>query len=348
MTAARMTSLERVLTTLDHREPDRVPFFLLLTTHGAKELGLSIEDYFSRPEHVVEGQLRLREKYRHDCYYMFFYAALELTAWGGEVIFYADGPPNAGPPIIHDPAAIKHLQVPDIAAAAGLQKALQAIAAIKQQAADEVPVLGVVMSPFSLPVMQMGFAAYLNLIYEQPELFWKLMALNQEFCVAWANAQLAAGATAIVYFDPVSSPTIITPADYRTTGYQVACRTLSRINGPTATHLASGTSLPIIDDLVATGSQAVGVSGLESLAEIKDACRNRLTVIGNLNGIEMARWSPAEAQYQVQQAISAAAKGGGFILADNHGEIPWQVSEDVLLAIRDAVERHGHYPLPNG
>ena len=74
----------------------------------------------------------------------------------------------------------------------------------------------------------------------------------------------------------------------------------------------------------------------------------RMTVIGNLNGIEMARWTPAEAKHQVRQAISAAGKGGGFILADNHGEIPWQVSEDVLLAIRDAVERHGHYSLPNG
>ena len=36
------SSLQRVLTTLSHREPDRVPLFLLLTTHGAKELGLGI------------------------------------------------------------------------------------------------------------------------------------------------------------------------------------------------------------------------------------------------------------------------------------------------------------------
>jgi len=37
-----MTSMERVLTTLSHKEPDRVPLFLLATMHGAKELGLSI------------------------------------------------------------------------------------------------------------------------------------------------------------------------------------------------------------------------------------------------------------------------------------------------------------------
>ncbi|MGR8935731.1 MAG: methylcobamide--CoM methyltransferase MtbA, partial [Gammaproteobacteria bacterium] len=43
--------------------------------------------------------------------------------------------------------------------------------------------------------------------------------------------------------------------------------------------------------------------------------------------------------------IAKAGRGGGFILADNHGEIPWQVPEAILLAIGDAVERWGRYPL---
>ncbi len=55
MTMPAMTSLQRVLTTLGHQEPDRVPLFLLLTMHGAKELGLSIRDYFAKAENVVGG-----------------------------------------------------------------------------------------------------------------------------------------------------------------------------------------------------------------------------------------------------------------------------------------------------
>ena len=38
-------------------------------------------------------------------------------------------------------------------------------------------------------------------------------------------------------------------------------------------------------------------------------------------------------------------QGGGFILADNHGEIPWQVPDGVLTAIAQAVARWGRYPL---
>jgi len=100
MTTPAMTSLQRVLTTLGHNEPDRVPFLLLLTMHGAKELGLSIREYFSKPEYVVEGQLRLRAKYQSDGLYGFFYAPIEIEAWGGEVVFYDDGPPNSGEPFI--------------------------------------------------------------------------------------------------------------------------------------------------------------------------------------------------------------------------------------------------------
>ncbi|MCI5220587.1 MAG: methylcobamide--CoM methyltransferase MtbA, partial [Candidatus Electrothrix sp. LOE2] len=90
---------------------------------------------------------------------------------------------------------------------------------------------------------------------------------------------------------------------------------------------------------------ASGVSVMEDLAALKAACRGRLTVLGNLNGIEMRRWTPQQAEEKVREAIDQAGAGGGFILADNHGEIPWQVGEEVLLAIAEAVYRWGVYPL---
>lgn len=37
--------------------------------------------------------------------------------------------------------------------------------------------------------------------------------------------------------------------------------------------------------------------------------------------------------------------GGGFIFSDDHGEPPWQVPEEILDAISDAVQGWGKYPL---
>ena len=340
-----MTSMERVLTTLSGREPDRVPFFLLLTMHGARELGIGIREYFSKAEHIIEGQLRMRARYGHDCLYAFFHAPLEVEAFGGEVIYVEDGPPNSGAPLVGSPEEILRITPPRVNESPCLQKVLTAISGLKERVGDTVPIIGVAISPFSLPVMQLGFERYLEIMHEREDLFSHLMRVNETFCVEWANAQLQAGATAICYFDPVSSPTIIPVEKYMQTGFQTAGRTIAALNGPTATHLASGRALGLAEVLPETGTAIVGVGMDEDLAELKRAYGGRLSLLGNLNGITMRHWDAAECRRQVGRAINAAAKGGGFILSDSHGEIPWQVPEQVLEHISEAVQELGRYPL---
>ena len=345
MNTPEMTSMERVLSTLSQKEPDRVPLFLLLTMHGAKELGLNIKTYFSKAEYVVEGQLKMLKKFKNDCLYPFFYAPLEIEAFGGEVIYTDDGPPNSGTPVISDIEKIATIQPPTVAGSKMLHRVLHTIEKLKEKVKDRVPIIAVVMSPFSLPVMQLGFDRYFDILHTRKDLFEKLMQVNEIFCVDWANAQLKAGATAICYFDPVSSTTIIPKEMYAETGKKIAKSTISKIKGPTATHFASGQCLPIIDEVAQTGTAIVGVSSQEDLSELKKACNNKLTILGNLNGIEMRRWTTDEAYKHVCNTIQKAANGGGFILSDNHGEIPYQVKEDVLLAISEAVNDTGIYPL---
>ena len=340
-----MNSLERTMAAISHTEPDRVPLFLLLSLYGAKELQMPVRQYFSQPANVVKAQLLMREKYSNDCLYTFFYAPIEVEAFGGEVIFVDDGPPNSGRPIISSLSDIASLELPVVEDTPCLKRVLEATAMLKAEVGDTVPLIGVVMSPYSLPVMQMGFEKYLELIYDHPDEFDALMRLNEEFCVAWANAQLAAGATAICYFNPLSSPNMIERERYLVTGYPVDQRTIARINGPTATHLASGIALPVIDDIIALGSAVLGFSERDDLSAIKEASRGRICLLGNLNGIDMVNWSPAQAENAVKRVITAAGAGGGLILSDNHGEIPWQVKEETLLAIGEAVRTHGTYPL---
>lgn len=338
-------SMQRVLTTLGHQEPDRVPLFLLVTMHGAKELGMSIKEYYSTGANVAEGQLRMQARYRHDCLYGFFHAPLEVQAWGGEVLFRDDGPPNSGQAPISDPESIVGLQAPTIADATCLHPVLDSLRIMKGRVGDTIPIIGVVMSPFSLPVMQLGFDKYLDLIYDRPDLFEALMRINSEFCVSWANAQLEAGATAICYFDPLASPSLIPRETYLTTGFKTACETIARIKGPTATHMASGSCLGIADLLPQTGTPAVGVCNNEDLAALKDAYRGKLSLIGNLNGIAMRTWTEEFTQQTVREVITSGAPGGGFILSDQHGEIPFQVSDEILMTISETVHTHGRYPI---
>jgi uroporphyrinogen decarboxylase len=248
-------------------------------------------------------------------------------------------------PFIRDFQDIKNLEPPKIEETSCLRKVLKSAQMLKEKIGEDAPIIGVVMSPFSLPVMQLGFDRYIELMYERPDLFNQLMKINEKFCIQWANAQLKAGSTAICYFDPVSSTTISTKDMYLKTGFEVAKRAIAKINGPTATHMASGRCLPIIGDIAKTGTAIIGVSWLENLEELKAKCRNKLSVLGNLNGVEMRSWSPEQAEEEVKKIISQAGSGGGFILSDNHGEIPWQVPDEVLTAISEAVHKWGQYPM---
>jgi uroporphyrinogen decarboxylase len=193
--------------------------------------------------------------------------------------------------------------------------------------------------------MQLGFERYLEILYYRNDYFEKLMRVNEAFCIAWANAQLAAGATGICYFDPLASPTVIERGLYLKTGYEVAKRTLPQIKGATTTHTASGIALPVIQDIISTGTQLIGFSAEDDPVAIKNAAAGKICLLGNLNAIEMVHWNTSQTVCAVKHIIEKAGKSGGFILSDNHGEIPWQVPEQVLLDVTEAVHTHGIYPL---
>jgi uroporphyrinogen decarboxylase len=340
-----MNSMTRVMTALGYEEPDRVPLFLNLTITGAKELEMSIKDYYSSADHVVKGQLLMKNKYSNDMVTNFLYSAAEVEAWGGEVVFYEDGPPNSGEPFIKKISDIYKMEIPNIHNTACLLKGLEIIKKLKNIVNEDTPIIGAVTAPFSLPVMQMGFEKYLELIYFRNDEFNQLMRINEEFCVAWANAQLSEGATAISYANPLASPSIVERDTYISTGFEVAKRTIARIKGPVATNLASGIALPVIKDLIKTGTKAVAVSAKDDIDEAKRIANKEVAIIGNLNAIDMANWDRTRTRKEVKALIQKAAKGGGFILSDNHGEIPYQVSEDVLLEMAETVKESGTYPI---
>lgn len=340
-----MTSMERVLTTLDNREPDRVPLFLLPTMHGARELGMALSEYFQKPENIAEAQCRMQKKYRNDVIVPYYYAAIEYHAWGGEVITREDGPTTAGEPVIRDFEAINSIEVPDPTQSAEARKTLSSIKLLHEKTKDTVPILAITVSPFSLPVMQLGFEKYFELMFFHKELFWKLIEKNKKFVSSWIKAQIDAGAHAVTYFDPVSSPSIIPEEEYDRTGYPIASEMIPRFGAAVAFHLASGRTLQIMEKIIRSGAQVMSVSHEEDLAECKKRAAGRIALIGNLNGVEMRKWKTREVEQRVRSAIGKAGPGGGFILSDSHGEIPFQVPEHVLQTISEAVSRWGAYPI---
>ncbi len=338
---AEITPMERVLAVLSGNIPDRVPLFLLFSIYGAKECNMDIKEYFHSVDTVVETQLMMQKKYHTDCLYTFSYASVETEAFGGDTIFYSEGPPNAGAPIIRSSKDIDGLTPPDVKSSEPLMRILNITRKLKTVVGDTIPIIGVVMGPFSLPVMQMGYEPYLKLMHTDRLRFDRLMQCNKKFCIDWANAQLEAGATAICYFNPLASTDMTEKGLYLKTGYPIDCEVLKNIQGPTATHLASGRVQSIIKELQQSGTYIVGISAKDSIAKIKE--ESTLNILGNLCGVSMSSWSKVETEQYVKALLAEGMPAGRFLLGDNHGEIPWQVDEETLLTISECVATWGTY-----
>jgi uroporphyrinogen decarboxylase len=335
--------MERILNTISIKEVDRIPFILTLTHHGAKELGISIEKYYSAPENVIKGQKILQEKYQHDAVMGANYFAFEIEPFGGEVIFSLDGPPNTGKPPLANKELINSLEVPDFDHLKSYQNTLSIIQGLKVAYGNTMPIVGGVISPFSIPIPQMGFDKYIELLYLSPDEFKVLMKINIEYCTKWANAQLAAGATFIAYFDPMASTDMIPRDLFLKTGYNVAKDTFAGFNGPYAYHFTSGRATNTFGDVSTLNPLVIGISAKDQIKDLIQAYPKGPTVLGNLSGINMVNWSKNYAEKQVKSIIDEVKPLGKFILADNHGEIPYAVSNETLKGISDGIDKYGRF-----
>jgi uroporphyrinogen decarboxylase len=167
------------------------------------------------------------------------------------------------------------------------------------------------------------------------------MEVNTAYCLEWARAQVRAGATLLAYSDPIASTDVVPLETARQQALSVARRVLPGLGVACVFSLASGRSLPLVDDLVDLGATAVAVSAQENLGEAIARCWGRIAVVGNLNALAMCGWSTADAESAAINALWAAGTDGGWMLADNHGEIPFPVPDDVLSTIAETVKACG-------
>ncbi len=337
-----MTSFERMSTVLRMGIPDRVPVMLVSSTHGARELGLSLREYFSRPENVAEGQLRFTQRIGHDNLDVHYYAVREAEAFGAEVIFREAGPPNLGRPMLRTPADIDTLEGPDPAQSTALRPVLRTAELLAERARGRWAIVGHTMGPCSLPILLMGEAAWLELLlFGSPARRRRMMQITSRFCVAWANALMAAGCDAISMSEPLVSPTILTREQASRLTLPTIRRVVKAIQGPVI--LWSIGAIQSTADLVPDlGVRAVSSDPTDDLAEVKRAVAGRIAVLGGLNDLAMITSTPKETEASARRALEQAAPGGGFILS-HQNEIPTPVGDEVLLAVVEAARRWGRY-----
>lgn len=341
-----ITGMERFGMLMSGQTPDRPPIVCNLLDQGAREVGVSIHDYYQSGELVARGQLLLRDKYGYDTLLGMFYSALEAEVMGCKNIVYADaGPPNVGHLVIRTPADISGLHVPEnMEEHPRLRELLKCIRIMKQEAEGHSPILGVVTASFSLPAMLMGIGPWLDLFLSgDPGLRDALLQVCSRFCSLEIEALRQAGADLIVYVNPVASSTVIHPKLFRQLALQWVIKDLEPGGYGGVVYFNGGGRInPILADIQQhTGIGAYYLNPFEDIREARQILGPQALIAGAINDIRLIDWSPAEIDNEVKTIMAAGKAGGGFIFGTLM--MPYCIPEENIRAMMNAAIKYGSY-----
>ncbi|VTU30531.1 Uroporphyrinogen decarboxylase [Variovorax sp. SRS16] len=175
-----------------------LPEYVATRARAGSFMGLATNVDFA-----TEVTLQPLERYPLDAAILFSDILTVPDAMGLGLSFEAgEGPRFARP--VRDEAAIVALEVPDMNK---LRYVFDAVASIRRALDGRVPLIGFSGSPWTLACYMVegaGSSDYRQvktLLYSRPDLMHRLLAVNADAVAAYLNAQIDAGAQAVMLFD---------------------------------------------------------------------------------------------------------------------------------------------------
>jgi uroporphyrinogen decarboxylase len=157
----------------------------------------------TNPQYATEVTLQPLERYALDAAILFSDILTVPDAMGLGLSFeQGEGPRFAHP--LRDEAAIARLQVPDMDK---LSYVFDAVASIRKALNGRVPLIGFSGSPWTLACYMVegggsdDYRLVKTLMYARPDLMQRILGINAQAVAAYLNAQIDAGAQAVMVFD---------------------------------------------------------------------------------------------------------------------------------------------------
>ncbi|MCC6698244.1 MAG: uroporphyrinogen decarboxylase family protein [Candidatus Hydrogenedentes bacterium] len=323
---------------------DRIPVFCNLLDQGARELGLPLNEYYSRGEYVAEGQLRLQKKYGYDNVWCLFYVGKEAELFGcRKIIFAEDGPPNVGEMILETYDDVYRLQVPeDVTSHPAFEETRKCLDILKREVGGKRPICAYVTASMTLPAILMGMENWLALLLSGPlDVRDELLEKCSEFFRKQVAALRNAGADIILYSNPFGSVDFLPMRMFEMLSLPWMERDLKPVGADGVVYYCGGARLiPVIDRVIErTGIGAYYLSPLESVAAGKRAIEGRALCAGVINDIRMIDWSPQEVREEVKRILAEGMPGGRFMFGTV--VMPWSIPDANIRAMLEAAFEFG-------
>jgi uroporphyrinogen decarboxylase len=339
------TSMERLVAAANGKILDHIPVFCNLLDQGAREMGMSIEDYFSNGENVAEAQLRMLKKFGHDNVWSLFYVGKEAELFGCEKIKFAtDGPPNVEDYIIKSYDDIANLKVPDdISTHPAFAETAKCLAILKHEVGGKVPICAYLTASMSLPALLMSMEKWIELLMiGDPAVRDVLLEKCSEFFSKEIEAYRKAGADILVYADPYGSTDIIPMRLFKELSLKWIKRDLEPggLNG--VVYYVGGARLNSVADEVI---REVGISTfypgpMENIVDSMNIINDRALCAGVINDIKLLDWTPDEVRAEVKRIVQGGLSVGNKLFFGTV-VMPYGIPDENIKAMIEAAKEYG-------
>jgi MtaA/CmuA family methyltransferase len=343
VTAATMTSRERVLAALRREPVDRTPL-VNPTSVATVELMDLVDAPFPAANREPELMARLaatgRTELGFDSVMPVFSIIQESSALGCKIQWeQKDNWPTVKmrEPIYESPDDIRieddWMEHPDA------QCVLGAIRILRRELGDDVAIIGKTMGPWSLGYHTFGVEPFLLMSLDDPEQTKLCLQRLKRVTIEFGIAQAEAGADAVTLPDHATGD-LVSGEYYKRYLQELHAEFAEQIPIPIILHIC-GRTVDRMAHISETGMAAFHYDSKNEPAESMEAVDGRIALVGNVNNPEtlFAR-GPAEVRKEVRKNLEAGVQMIGPECA-----IPLQTPIENLLAIRDAVlEWHGQSP----
>jgi MtaA/CmuA family methyltransferase len=204
-----MTSIERVRGVLCGAPVDRLPAQPMAMMFAARHAGMPFIDYTRDGRRMAEAQLKLVANFGLDCLLTCSDPAREVIdiAGDGSVDWFVDQGPaiNEDRAALRDPLRLRSFRVPDPCGGGRMHDRVQAIELMRREAGPGMSIVGWVEGPLALAAELRGINAIMLDFVDDPAFAHDLLDFCAEVAMAYAPAQIAAGADTIGMSDAAAS-----------------------------------------------------------------------------------------------------------------------------------------------
>ena len=200
-----MNAYQRYTPRLQGTPVDRPPNFNIFMTFAAHHIRQPLSRYYLDHRVLVEANLAVLEDFELDLVQAISDPFRETADFGAEIRFPDDNLPLCTAPRLAEPEDLRTLVPPDPWGGGRMTDRLQAIAAFREQVGGEVPIMGWVEGALAQAADLRGVSNLLMDLILRPEWVEELLEVCSQTEVAFARAQVEAGADLVGLGDAVAS-----------------------------------------------------------------------------------------------------------------------------------------------